>query len=210
MHATIQRHISTSSKPTTLILAGDFNCYHPAWSTNKPYLFIQQADELLNFFYAWKLQWCLPRGIPTFWSTTFPGKTSTINLTLTDSPERLVRCHLYHDNYGSDHRGIYSEWSLYPGYRPDHKPKRAYDRADWEKIGLAVKATMDFQNTITNKRELELSVKELVRSIVTAIKQYTPLVKPLPYSKRWFTPELKHQQQEVNQIRRQWQDSCAI
>jgi hypothetical protein len=48
---------------------------------------------------------------------------------------------------------------MQPEYRPDHKLKRAYNRADWEKIGLAVKVTIEPQNTITNKKELELTME---------------------------------------------------
>lgn len=211
IQATIQQHTSLTNKQTMIILAGDFNRHHPAWSTNRAYpLFIQYAEELINFFSTHGLQWCLPRGLPTFWSTTFPGKTSTIDLTVTDSVERLIRCNLYHDNYGSDHRGVYSEWSLQPQYRPDPKPRRAYDRADGEKIGLAVKTAIEPQDTIRNNRDLELTVERLIRSTSSAIEKYTPVLRPSPYSKRWFTPELKHQQREVNRARRRWQNSCAM
>lgn len=37
----------------------------------------------------------------------------------------------------------------------------------------------------------------------------TPDLRPSPYSKRWFTPELKGQQKEVNYLRRKWQESCV-
>lgn len=35
------------------------------------------------------------------------------------------------------------------------------------------------------------------------------MAKPSPYSKRWFTPDLKEQQREVNKTRRKWQESYA-
>jgi hypothetical protein len=76
---------------------------HPAWGNNRVHhVFVGHAVELINFFHTWKLQRCLPRRTPTFWSLSHPGKTSTIDLTVTDSPEKLVKCHLYHNHYGSD------------------------------------------------------------------------------------------------------------
>jgi hypothetical protein len=86
IHATIQRETGLTDKPTTIITAGDFNRHHPAWSSNSVHhVTIEHAEELVNFFYRHGLQWCLPRGTPTFWSLSQPGKTSTIDLTLTDS-----------------------------------------------------------------------------------------------------------------------------
>ena len=62
---------------------------------------------------------------------------------------------------------------------------------------------------ISSDADLELVVERLVKSTVTAIEQHTPLMRPSPYSKRWFTPELKQQQQEVHRAWRKWQESCA-
>jgi hypothetical protein len=61
-----------------------------------------------------------------------PRKTSTLDLTVTNSSERLIKCHLYHDHYASDHRGTYSEWSLYPERKPERKPRRNYAKAEWD------------------------------------------------------------------------------
>jgi Endonuclease-reverse transcriptase len=88
------------------------------------------------------MQWCLPSGTPTYWSLSRTGTSSTLDLTLTDAPERIIKCHLYHDNYGSDHRGTYSEWNLQPGQAPTRELRLAFDRADWESIGKTVQASV--------------------------------------------------------------------
>ena len=144
IESTIQQATQATNKPTIIILAGDFNRHHPAWS-NHPihHMFIEHASELVNFFQTWRLQGCLPRGLSTHWSMSQPWKTSVIDLTVTDCPERLINCQLYHDHYGSDHRATYSEWSLHPERNADIKPRRAYQRADWEKIGLIVQRLME-------------------------------------------------------------------
>jgi len=210
IESTIQQATQATNKPTRIILAGDLNRHHPAWS-NHPihHVLIEHANELVNFFQTWRLQCCLPRGLSTYWSMSQPWKTSVIDLTVTDCPERLIKCQLYHDHYGSDHRATYSEWSLHPERNADIKPRRAYQRADWEKIGLMVQRLMEPLPSITSGMELESAVERLITATITAIERFTPYTRPSPYSKRWFTPELKDQQREVNHARRKWQKSCA-
>ncbi|KAJ5215275.1 uncharacterized protein N7498_001682 [Penicillium cinerascens] len=136
---TMQDTLRNSSKATGLILSGDFNRHYPAWGGNhiQP-RFIEDASELIDFFYTYALRGCLPRGISTFWSLSHPGRNSTIDQTVTNRPDLLVKCHLYHDNYGSDHRAIYSAWSLRTRRNSTAKARKAYDRADWDKIGNEV------------------------------------------------------------------------
>lgn len=132
----IQEHTEQNSRTTKLILAGDFNRHHPAWSHRAVHhRFAQHAEELINFFQAHELQWCLAKGDITYWSLNQPGKTSVLDLTLTNDVTCLIRCQLYHDHYGSDHRGTYSEWNLQAEQTRKPKPKRAYDRADWARVG---------------------------------------------------------------------------
>ncbi|EED11824.1 reverse transcriptase, putative [Talaromyces stipitatus ATCC 10500] len=207
---TIEEYTKEPNKTTRLILAGDFNRHHPAWS-HRPvsHVFTSQAEELINFFQTYKLQWCLPPGTPTYWSPSLPGKASVLDLTLTNDPAKLMKCQLYRDNYGSDHRGTYSEWDLRPERNENPKPKRAYDRADWDKIGSALLELLGQGPEISSAADLDYEVNRLVEATTTVLDQQVPLQKPSPYSKRWFTPELKSQQVIVNQVHRRWQSSCA-
>ncbi|KAG2001218.1 hypothetical protein GB937_010390 [Aspergillus fischeri] len=175
IEACIQQATESTDKPTTIIMAGDFNRHHPMWSKNRIYhVAIEHAEELVSFFHKHGLQPCLPRGTPTYWSMSYPGSNSTIDLT----------------NSG-------------------RKPRRAYDRADWRRIGESVQAQMAQFSPIQTKAELDEVVAKLISCTASAINQYTPMSKPSPYSKRWFSPELKIQQGEVNRARRKWQESCA-
>jgi hypothetical protein len=140
----IQEAIRDTDKPTKLILAGDFNRHHPAWSGNRVnHQIMRHADKLLTFIHNQRLWWYLPHGTPTLWSLTHPGRTSAIDLILTDSPERILKCYLYYDNYRSDHQATFSEWNIQPELNPKEKPRKAYERADWEKIGKTIQAIMD-------------------------------------------------------------------
>lgn len=113
IHDTIQSTTQENRRPTSLILSGDFNRHHPACGSNdiQP-RFVEDASELTNSFHGHGLQGCLPRGIATFWSMSHPGRNPTVDQTVKGRPDLLLKCHLYHDNYGSDHRATYSESSL--------------------------------------------------------------------------------------------------
>jgi ribonuclease HI len=210
IEATIRHHTQNSPLPTTLIAAGDFNRHHPAWSSTYVYERVMaHAEELINFIHLWGLSWSLPSGTPTFWSLSRPGQKSTIDLTLTDTPMSLVKCELYKDNFGSDHRATYSEWDMRVQQRSERPPRRAYERADWAKIGSMIQRQMAGMPQLETKEQLDDAAKSLIAITTAAVDKHTPHAKPCPYSKRWFTPELKLQQREVNKLRRQWQNSCA-
>jgi hypothetical protein len=105
--------------------------------------FAEHADELINFLHSHELQWCLAPGKTTFWPLNKPETASVYDLTLTNDMTRLIKCQLYHDHYGSDHRGTYSEWSLQPEQARKPKPKRAYDRAGWAPVGHSIRKQID-------------------------------------------------------------------
>jgi hypothetical protein len=197
-------------RATSIIVSGDFNRHHPMWGGNRiAPRFTEDASDLIDFFQTHNLRSCLPRGTTTYWALNNPGQNSTIDQTVTDSPERLMKCHLYHDNYGSDHRATYSEWNLQPQITSRKKPRKAYERADWTKIGEEVALQMSSRGETKTRPTLDRLVEKLTSTAAQAVDRFTPDTRPTPYSKRWFTPDLKVQQVEVNQLRRTWQASCA-
>ena len=93
---TIENALLDGRKTTSIVLFGDFNRHHPTWGGNHIHpRFVEDASELINFFQTYGLHGCLPRGTATFWSLSDPGRNSTIDQTVTDRPDRLVKCHLY-------------------------------------------------------------------------------------------------------------------
>jgi hypothetical protein len=162
---------------------------------------------LINFFQTYGLHGCLPRGAATFWPLNDPGKNTTIDQTVTNRPELLIKGNLYHKNYGSYHRATHSEWNLRFQRQPAAKAKKAYDRADWYKIVEDVLRQMGPRKEVKTRPTLDKVVERLTEVTATAVDRHTPDLRPPPYSKRWFTPDLKIQQTEVNHLRRKWQES---
>ena len=207
---TITTALQNEQRTTSIILSGDLNRHHPLWGGNYiPPRFIEDASDLVTFFQTYNLSSCLPRGTATYWALNNPGQNSTIDQTLTDRPDLLIKCELYHENYGSDHRATYSEWNLQAQSRPSAKARKSYDRADWARIGEEVARQMRPWKEIKTRPTLDRVVENLTAATAQAVDRFTPDTRPTPYSKRWFTPDLKVQQVEVNQLRRRWQASCA-
>ena len=107
---TITATTQNGHRTTNIIIAGDFNRHHPMWGGNNiPPRFIEHASDLITFFQTHNLSSCLPRGTATYWALNNPGQNSTIDQTVTDRLDLLIKCQLYHENYGSDHCATYSE-----------------------------------------------------------------------------------------------------
>jgi hypothetical protein len=149
-------------RSTSIIVSGDFNRHHPMWGGNHvPPRFIEDASDLIDFFQTRNLQSCLPRGTASYWALHNPGQNSTIDQTVTDSPGLLVKCYMYHENYGSDHRATYSEWNLQPQTKPRTKARKAYERADWPKVGEEVARQMSPWRNIKTRPTLDRVVENL-------------------------------------------------
>ncbi|THC88490.1 hypothetical protein EYZ11_012059 [Aspergillus tanneri] len=207
---TITTALRDEYRSTSVVLAGDFNRHHPIWGGGhiQPQ-FIEDGSELINFFQANGLHSCLPRGTATFWSLSNPGRNSTIDQTVTNRPDPLIKCHLYHDNYGSDQRATYSEWNLRVQRKPTAKAKKAFDRADWDSIASEVLQQMGPWKEVKIRPALDEVVERSTEATASTVDRHTPNLLPIPYSKRWFMPNLKIQQTQVNQLRRKWQENCA-
>lgn len=108
-------------------------------------------------------------------------------------PNLLIKCHHYHDIYGSDHRATNSEGSLRTRRNPPTRERKTYDRADWEKIGTEVKSAVGPWREINTVESLDSVVDKLIKATATAVDRHTPDLRPSPYAKQWFTSDLKSQ-----------------
>ncbi|EDN08850.1 predicted protein [Histoplasma mississippiense (nom. inval.)] len=197
------------SPATMLIIAGDFNRHHQMWGgiqVNRRRA--RDTGSLLDFIQAQELHSCLPSGTATYWSASHPGTHSTLDLTLSNVPHQLLKCHPYQDNYGSDHLAIYSEWDLQLKQKDPSQPRRLFDQANWEEIGKAVEKANHIP-WIESTAQLDAIVGRLITTTTAEIDKHTPHARPSPYAKRWFSRDLKIQQSECNGRRRRWQASCV-
>ena len=139
IQGTIQAHSVNPEAGPDIIMGGDFNRQHPMWGgDNINRKRITEASSLLMFIRDHNLHSLLSRGTPTFWSVNKPGTRSTLDLTLSNIPTQLLKCQIYPESYGSDHRATYSEWDLSPRRREQAPARRLYQNTDWEEVGKRV------------------------------------------------------------------------
>ncbi len=105
------------------------NRQDPLWGGDniQPYR-VGKAASLLSFMEQHSLYHQLQRGEPTCWTITRPGSRTTLDLTLINVSGRLRKCQIYHEDYGSDHRGVSSERDFPIQYRKDKPPRRTYEQ----------------------------------------------------------------------------------
>jgi hypothetical protein len=87
--------------------------------------------------------------------------------------------------------------------------KKLYGCAEWAKIGERITQEMSPWKEIRTRLALDTVVEKLTKATAQAVDQFTPDSRLSPYAIRWFTPSIKSQQIEFNQVHRRWQTSCA-
>lgn len=72
------------------------------------------------------------------------------------------KCHLYPDNYGSDHKATYSKWNLQPELREDVQPQLMYERTDWSRVDQKIRENVEPSPRIGSREELDYIVKNFI------------------------------------------------
>lgn len=92
INSVIRSHTENPERWVKLVVAGDFNRNHPAWTNGDMYeRMMLHAEELVNFMQFHGLKPCLPNGTPTYWSIRRPGQRSTLDTTLSNTLDTPVK-----------------------------------------------------------------------------------------------------------------------
>ncbi|KAJ5184844.1 hypothetical protein N7472_009684 [Penicillium cf. griseofulvum] len=73
-----------------------------------------------------------------------------------------------------DHRATFSEWILETKRNTNAKPKKTFDRADWEKIEMEVLSLMGGQGELHSTEALDATVEKLTTTIASTVDKNTP------------------------------------
>jgi hypothetical protein len=132
-----------------------------------------------------ELQNLVARGAVTFEK----GQTrSTIDLFM--ATERLVdevvSCRLWEHEYGSDHRAILAEFDT-DITTIEPQERLLFKHANWQGVRGAVTARL---GELPPAENIERFLDKLMTIVQEAVRRHTPVAKPSPYAKRWWTQEL--------------------
>ncbi|KAK6987876.1 Endonuclease/exonuclease/phosphatase, partial [Favolaschia claudopus] len=204
-------HLLSPSSPVHTLLLGDFNRHHALWSgdrcprrrrdpTNKT-----MAEPLVELLAANDLQLALPPGTPTYWSARWKSWT-TIDLAFVSGSleDAVVRCHTAHE-HGSDHHALVLHLDL-KLIRNSFSPRPLFRETDWEKFHEVLGSRMTARPVALEKLDspqlIDDAVTTLTEHFQEALKQATPVSKPSPYARRWWTKALSELRKRFHKAER--------
>ena len=209
---TLHRHLNSVPRSTSVILLGDFNRHHPMWDEPRnQHLFTQArldaAQTLINLLDDHGLQMALPPGTPTHELMTTKNPSRLDNVFMTDSLiDRTDTCTAPNNPRiaYTDHFSVLTILHL-KSEQASTNSKHNFRRADWEVFCEALESRLTTVSTdrIHDIADFDSRLSRLTEAIQETIEEKVPKVKLCPYTKRWWTKELKEMQKRHNQLSNQ-------
>ena len=181
-----------------LLLCADFNRHHVLWGGAQAVGEAGRTDEaepIIDLMQEKALSSLLPSGTVT-WEHYNGSTCSTIDLLLATGglSEACEYCGVHPMDHGSDHRAIRAHFVVDTTEYQVKRRKRMFDRADWKKIREEVSkriADDSSLHALSSKDELEVAVDRLEVAVNGVLEEHVTRARPSPYTKRWWTDELK-------------------
>src|SRR5947207_4436730 len=202
LHEILRRkHIENNA---TVILAGDFNCHHPMWNPAGYLRHDNTADHLVELAADLGLVLLIPPG-----TITYPNGQTAIDLVWGNhaAETRLLKCRTADENdQGSDHLPI-ETWLSSTDNSIKESTKLDFSRTDWEKFNDLLKAELPSvppAEMLLSPAGIDKCVTQLTNTIQRAIAETTPIKRPCPHSKRWWTRRLTTLRRQSNKMRNKY------
>lgn len=186
LHGLIQRFRNGTGTRTDVVLAGDFNRHDLLWTGDEVAARRQgEAEPIIDLMNEHGLCSLLPRGTKTWQG---PDKESTIDLVLVTSElaGEMVTCALHPTDHGSDHSAIQTMFDIAMPERTTMQ-RLLLKNAPWTLIGARVE---DNLRPLPWAVDVQTQTDQLMRVVLEAIHELTPLAQPPPYAKRWWAKDL--------------------
>jgi len=193
-----------------MIWLGDFNRHHPLWDEDRnTQLFtshyLNAAQPLLNLIADYGMIMMLPKGFPTFQSSSSKNWTCPDNIFCTDHTGlSFISCTTNPALRGpaTDHVPILSILELEIS-QATVKTKHDFCEMDWEifkdKLKFKLAKIPPAQPVVTDNK-FQTVAHNLTTTIQDIIEQVLPKSKPNPHSKRWWTKDLTMMHCEVAKL----------
>ncbi|KAK7041243.1 hypothetical protein R3P38DRAFT_2512196, partial [Favolaschia claudopus] len=163
------------------------------------------AEPLIHLAATFGLQQVLPPGTPTFWSERWKIWT-TIDLAFVSAglEDAVLECRADH-GHGSDHRALVLKLD-FALVRNSFTARPLYRETDWEKFHDTLMTTAATSpvpvEKLNSPQEVDDAVKTLTELLQGALEVSTPMSKPSPYAKRWWSKELSEKRREYHRAAR--------
>ena len=190
-----------------VIIAGDFNRHHNIWeskanahlTTSEPMI-----RPLLDLIDCYDLRMALPPNIPTLQALSTGNWTRPDNVWCTNhTTDLFTNCNTNPGLRGpnTDHLPILSKLDL-PLNRSVAKPSRNFRSTDWKEFNTHLKGVLSTStpSRIRTENQFRTSLNTLTAALKSTIETKVPLNPPVPFTKRWWTPELGKLRKEKNRL----------
>jgi len=189
----------------SIIMAGDFNAHHPSWNPPGYLTHDSNADEIVDLAAELGLTLLIPPG-----TVTYPNADTAIDLVwgTHDIESALIKCQVASNNdQGSDHLPVETWISLTSNLSDREGPKLDFARTDWEKFRAILEGSLPTLPALETTAEIDTFVAELLETIQKAMAESTPIKRPTPHSKRWWSKELTSMRRSANSLRNRYRRS---
>jgi len=187
-----------------IVMGGDFNCHHPLWNRPEYDRHDDEADRLIDLAASLDLKLMLPPG-----TVTYPNAGTSIDLTWGNETavNNMLKCKIAEDHdHGSDHLPIETVITR-TIQTPPSEPAFNFTKTNWKEFNKRLKLHLLPLANLSYKTRagIDKYTEQLVNAIISAVKETTPLTKPSPHSKRWWTEQLTQLKREANRLRKVYQ-----
>jgi len=181
------REIKDTRPAHELILAGDFNRHDQLWGGDR--VTVQEGGEIVALMRQYNLQLAIKRGTPTH-ST---GTAIDLILLSCGLYRTMLVCKRWETQYGADHEAFETALDI-DLHDQTREPRRLFRNTNWDKVTKDLKAELDRTTLpdLTNPtpEAIEGYAETLTNIVRTHTLKHTPVSKPAPYSKRWWSLDL--------------------
>jgi len=186
---------------------GDFNRHHPHWDDpRQSQLFTTQnltaAQKLLDLTAEYGMEMILPTGIPTRRDWASLSLTRPDNVFCVDHlVSAVVKCDtMQHETPPTtDHFPIDTTLD-FELLKPEEEAKRNFRETDWEKFRKELETRLGgcvVEEEIRSAETMEMRLRRVEEAIIATMEKVVPLQRPSPFSKRWWTQELRETRKKV-------------
>lgn len=180
------------------VIAGDFNRHDQLWGGDA--VSKDEGAEIINMMDELELVQTVKRGTPTYQS----GTTIDLMFISASCQHLLLKCEPWSTAYGSDHDPI-DTWLDLGVYDQTREPRRLFRNTNWTAAKKAIADHLLRRPAPPLEQYTQKSIEEYAQWLEGVVQDsvlpHTPVSKPSPYSKRWWSLSLTQLRKEYTAAR---------
>lgn len=214
-----QENPTAEDDDNRMIWLGDFNRHHPLWDElRNEHLFthanLNAAEQLIELAAQYDMEMALPPGIPTLKAFSTGNQTRTDNVFCSNTLMPAVTLCDTKPNYRpvkTDHYPIRTHLELHLLHPATTHVRHNYRKAEWDEFRKTLRTALaqhppPATETIPSITEFDSLLEAVMKAIQTATQAAVPILKPSPFTSRWWNADLTERRRVLRAKGRQSTD----